>query len=1024
MAKGHLLIFALVCTSLQAQANIGASSSTEENITVDSMQYVIVDSTATATLHRYDKGGDTAVIPATIEYKGKTYQVVAINNDRNRVFYGTHNNIRKVSLPEGLKRVGNYAFYYCSNLEEITIPSTVEYIGNLAFSNTGLKRLELKPISAPKLGEDTFYGSNDLKSINIPEGSLENYKGEEGWIKYILVPGDGITLDIDLKTPGELGNEILKLTKDLSDVNVLKVKGKLNDDDLYNIKNRLTSLLSLDLSEVDLEYLPDKFLYENRAIRNVVLPANLQTIGRSAFYGCNSLEEIVVPASVKTIRDYAFYNCTHLKKATLQEGLTSIESSAFQYCSSLMEITLPASLKETQSDIFRGATSLKKATFLGGLKTIESSTFYGCYSLEQVNLHTGLRHIESYAFYECHSLKSLDLPSTLITIKGYAFHECNSLEAVTLPQGITLAPDAFRECKNLKTVTCLAIVPPDVSNNNPFQGGMDMDQRTLYVPAICINNYKQSQGWDAFPHIEPLDTLPSEMVVYKKFQLDLPDELPATYKPTVMISASEGKAGNLTVKGNGTLSMSRFSISYNPQYYINGSSDESYNIHGTLVNEAKMRADKLTTRLYVSKDRWNFISLPYDVKVSDIQCADTAAQWVIRKYSGEHRAKGDKDNTWLNMTADSTLHAHEGYILQCSNSNTGYYSPVLFYFDAVNNASKNDIFAATDQKLPLKEYVAEFAHNRSWNLIGNPYPAYFDTRYLDFTAPITVWNLYSQNYQAYSPVDDSYILWPGEAFFVQRPVDQAELTFAAEGRQHDRKVRSIEQTQARTTPALAAARTASDKLGTASRQVYNLLLTGDASNDRTRVVINEQAELNYNAAHDAAKLMSDNTLSAQLYTIGNDADYAINERPLADGNVMLGARFAKTGDYTLSLGESNTATGSVTLIDRQEGKQVELNAAGYRFTAKAGDERNRFSLVFGKGTTGIDTINAADAAGQSLSVSAQGGTISVSTTADAISLYTADGKLVGTAIGGKAQWNVKAGTYIVRAGKESRKVTL
>lgn len=86
---------------------------------------------------------------------------------------------------------------------------------------------------------------------------------------------------------------------------------------------------------------------------------------------------------------------------------------------------------------------------------------------------------------------------------------------------------------------------------------------------------------------------------------------------------------------------------------------------------------------------------------------------------------------------------------------------------------------------------------------------------MDFGAPITTWNMSNSTYEAYSLVDDNYILWPGEAFFVQRPVDQAEITFLAEGRQHNRNVRDIEKTRAKM------------QTGNAARQVYNLTLTGE-----------------------------------------------------------------------------------------------------------------------------------------------------------------------------------------------------
>ena len=64
-----------------------------------------------------------------------------------------------------------------------------------------------------------------------------------------------------------------------------------------------------------------------------------------------------------------------------------------------------------------------------------------------------------------------------------------------------------------------------------------------------------------------------------------------------------------------------------------------------------------------------------------------------------------------------------------------------FTFPAIDDAKKNDIFA-TSHTITLIDYPASKAEDRGWNLVGNPYPAYYDMtpgRRMTSSATIVLW---------------------------------------------------------------------------------------------------------------------------------------------------------------------------------------------------------------------------------------------------------------------------------------------
>lgn len=920
--------------------------------------------------------------------------------------------ITDLEIPANVERMGENIVYNCPQLQRIKVnaevPPTLGSLDNNSYYEDG-------------------YRTYHYIRIVIPRESFHAYRLVNAWnTDYnVLIGGDeGITVSTGKIAAGDLGHVVVEEAGYLQEVNKLIIEGELNADDWSKIK-QMTNLTELDLSKALIDEIPSNAFSGRWAIDKVVLPPTLKKIGTYAF-ASTSLTSVNIPDNVEAIEQYAFTQVKQLQEVHLPDSLTSLGRYAFEKCRSLRTVKIPTKLKEIPRYAFDGCKSLqsvelhdsitsfgdysfrscdlreitlpKSTTWVGG------SAFNGNANLSKVTLNEGLVDIWTYAFQNT-AIDTLNCPSTLRNIYSNAFRDCTNLRQINLNEGLTriesgalannkateivlpssleyCAGGAFYDCDSLVTIEARSVMPPNTDGNCPLSG-TDLTKAVLYVPVWSLSEYQLATGWNQFYTFRTSDFMPQYVKVNKDFYFTLRDELAPDYRPDIELTVtnnqitdsqnnSDYQHGNLTISGRSKLAVNDFSMVLAPyaKYAYEGGGYNYYNDYRylrptCLIVKGEMRAENVTINLWNATSRWQFVSFPFDVKVSDIVPVDSTTSWVIRGHSGAERAAGNAAAVWQNLSADDVLQAGKGYIMQCykpDDKNGNYDAAQFTVRPLTTTVNRQQIFNADNRTVALEEHLAEFEHNRSWNLIGNPYPSYFDTRFLDFGAPFMVWNSNNQNYEAYSPVDDSYILAPAEAFFVQRPVDQESITFLKDGRQTDRYARTLVEEEPASAPQRIRAAYDSNAHTAAQRTVFNITLAKDGQQaDRTRVVINEAATMQYDLSRDAAKFTGTEPAVSQIFTINGATRYAINERPLNNGQALLGLHFGTDGTYTIGL--SNQPDGQVTLEDRLTGTKLQLNGtAGYSFTAKAGDSTDRFVLHFDAVATGINaaTTNEAD----------------------------------------------------------------
>jgi hypothetical protein len=84
--------------------------------------------------------------------------------------------IKKIAIPESVKRIGHWAFYGCTSLKSIEIPEGVNSIGNWAFRNcaslTSIKILE----SVKNIGFCAFYDCISLEEVIFKGKTIDQVK--------------------------------------------------------------------------------------------------------------------------------------------------------------------------------------------------------------------------------------------------------------------------------------------------------------------------------------------------------------------------------------------------------------------------------------------------------------------------------------------------------------------------------------------------------------------------------------------------------------------------------------------------------------------------------------------------------------------------------------------------------------------------------------------------------------------------------------------------------------------------------
>ena len=328
-------------------------------------------------------------------------------------------NYKKITLPEGVKTIGRYAFAENKNLKEVVLPQTLTDFGYCAFMNC-----------------------KNLESVNIPGG--------------------------------------IECLPDFLFSGCAKLDTLALPDGIRIICDNAISVLSADLLPNSIEYL-GKELFTGCTEETVTLPENLKVL-RGTFYKMQSLKQIEFNEYLKEIGEKTFQNCNGLTEFYVPDSVTVLGNSVFQNCANLTKVYMSVNVTHIPFRAFMNCTSLTAFEWYAEKQTVEDSAFRGCPLLSfdfsksqgidygafsetgiekakigQPEYEEGLKiSIGAQSFMSCGELQTVALGGNVDEIGSRAFADCENLETVVISDSVErIAEDAFDGSENV-TIYCFA----------------------------------------------------------------------------------------------------------------------------------------------------------------------------------------------------------------------------------------------------------------------------------------------------------------------------------------------------------------------------------------------------------------------------------------------------------------------------------------------------------------------------------------------------------------------------------------